>query len=114
MNITSGLIHLETSFNKSLFGIRMGTGIAGHPYSGVIGLTNLDFLHHLSLKKINISIGFRLQKVINITENYKFDFNHNLYGININFGKFFLERLYSFVMIPHDPRSITLPYPMIL
>ena len=49
INMISGLVHLETLFSKSPFGIRFGTGIADHPYSGIVGLTNLDFLHQLTI-----------------------------------------------------------------
>ena len=87
INMVSGSAHLETSFNKSPIGMRIGTGIANHSYSGIVGLANLDFLHQLELKNVDISIELRLQQVINITDNYRFDFNHNLYGININFGR---------------------------
>jgi len=88
INITSAILHLETNLKKSPFDIRFGGGIANHTYSGITGLTNLDFIHKMEFEKINVSIGLRLQQIINITDNYKFDFNHSLYGININFGKF--------------------------
>ena len=87
MTMTSTLVCLKTSFDKSPFNIYLGAGIADHPYSGLVGLTTLDFLHKLELKKIDVSISLRLQQIINVTENYKFEFNHSLYGININFGK---------------------------
>ena len=87
LSINSVIFHLDTKFDKLPIDFSFGTGVGIHPNSGYVGLALLDISHSLPCKKVDISLGLRIQQVINVDGDFNLDFNHNLYGINLKVGK---------------------------
>ena len=84
-----GLI-LNSPIRNTPLSYSIGGGYTHHSIHKIAGMGLVSILYKLPLENINISLDFRLQKVINITKEYELDFNqqsHNLYGINFSFGK---------------------------
>ena len=89
LSINSLIFHLDTKFDKLPVDFSFGAGVGDHPNSGIVGLALLDISHSLPCKKVDVSLGLRMQQVINVTEDFDFKFDHNLYGINLKVGKKF-------------------------
>ena len=73
-----------------LINIGLGVGVLDHSRWGIMSSILMDFNYRIPNDKYIMNLNLRLQKAINLTEEYELDFSnhsHNLYGINFNFGK---------------------------
>ena len=62
------IFHLDTKFDKLPIDFSFGAGVGDHPNSGIVGLALLDISHSLPCKKVDVSLGLRIQQVINVTK----------------------------------------------
>ena len=75
-------------FKKFPLGINIGFAFTDHSYYGITGSGLLDLSYKLPFEKADLSFVLRLQKVVDINEDYELDFGaQDLYGVYVKYGR---------------------------
>ena len=80
---------LETKFKKTPLDFKFGFGVTDESIYGIAGSGTIDIMHKLSNinDKLDCSIGIRFQQIFDVSDYWKIEHIHSLYGIFINIGK---------------------------
>ena len=85
VNLTSltGLFTIKLS----MIDLSLGFGITDHSYYALTGSLLLDLSYKLPIENSNLSLSFRLAKIVDVDKDYNFDFaTQDTYGIYLKYG----------------------------
>ena len=86
VTLTSVVGQLSTSL--SMLDLSLGLGYTNHSTSAVTGSAMLDLGYKLPIKKMDLSLVLRLQKVVDINKDYELTFDtQDSYGVYLKYGK---------------------------